>query len=232
VTLVQTHSLRKDFARGGGTVTAVTETDLSIAAGDFISITGRSGSGKTTLLTMLAGVLTPTGGAVLFEGTDIYALPDKKLSALRNREIGFIPQGAGLLKNFTVFDNVRMPQAFAKGNGEPSGRAAFLLEAVGLRDLADAYPHSLSGGEIRRVAIARALFANPRLVVADEPTSDLDPENAQAVMRILKRINGQGTAVILVTHDEKTAADGTRRFVMREGRLEEFPSLPAARRDV
>ena len=220
--LVQARSLRKDFSRGSGTVAAVEGADLSIAVGDFISLTGSSGSGKTTLLAMLAGVLTPTDGAVLFEGTDIPALSDKELSAFRNREIGFIPQGVGILKNFTVLDNVRMPQAFAKGAGAPCGRAAFLLEAVGLGHLADACPLSLSGGEMRRIAIARALFTNPRLVVADEPTNDLDPENAQVVMRLLEKIAGQGAAVILATHEEKTAARGSRRFVMRQGRLEEL----------
>jgi putative ABC transport system ATP-binding protein len=175
---------------------------------------------------MLAGLLTPSEGFVLFDGKDIHALPDREQSALRNREIGFIPQGARLFGNCTVFDNVRMPQVFAKGGGGDSGRAAFLLEAVGLGKLGDAYPASLSGGEIRRIAVARALFANPRLVLADEPTSDLDPENALGVMQLLGSINRSGTAVLVATHEEETAAFGTRRLAMREGRLEELPADP------
>jgi putative ABC transport system ATP-binding protein len=219
--LVQTHDLGRNFPRGGKTFAAVAGVDLSVAEGDFLTVTGRSGSGKTTLLVMLAGLLTPSEGVVLFDGKELHALSDREQSALRNGEIGFIPQGARLFGNFTVFDNVRMPQVFAQGNGENSGRAAFLLEAVGMGNLGDAYPAGLSGGEIRRIAIARALFANPRLVLADEPTSDLDPENAQAVMQLLGRINRLGTTVIVVTHEEKTAAFGTRRLTMREGRLVE-----------
>jgi putative ABC transport system ATP-binding protein len=193
---------------------------MAVASGDFATVTGASGSGKTTLLTLIAGLASPTSGTVLFKGRDMHALPDRELSALRNRDIGFVPQGAGLLGNLTAYDNVRAPQLFAGKGAEDSGRADFLLEAVGIRHLADEYPSSLSGGEMRRASIARALFNDPALLVADEPTSGLDPENTRIVMELLQRINRQGTTIIVVTHEREVASFGSVRFTMRDGILE------------
>ena len=217
--LLEASNLSKEFLRGQQSIMAVNKVELRVDAGDFVSITGRSGSGKSTLLTLLLGLLSPTGGQVLFRGTDIHALPDRELSVLRNRDMAFVPQGAGLLGNFNVLDNVRMPQVFAHGQLADSGRALFLLEEMGLARLKDEYPANLSGGEIRRVAIARALFNRPCLLMADEPTSDLDPENSQLVMRLLQNCNEHGTAVILVTHEEEFAGFGKTRLAMKEGRL-------------
>ncbi len=221
--LLQATGLRKEFhrrsAQGAASFAAVSAVDISVAEGEFITITGTSGSGKTTLLTLLAGLATPTSGTVLFKGENMYAMSDKKLAGLRNREISFIPQGMGLLGNVTVFDNVRAPQLFAGKDGADSGRADFLLEAVGLRDLAWEYPQALSGGETRRVAIARALFNEPAVLIADEPTSDLDPENTRQIMELLCKANEQGTAVIVVTHDHDVARYGKTRFSMQQGRL-------------
>lgn len=219
--LLQTRCLCKTFTRDRFTVNAVDCIDFHVAEGDFITITGNSGSGKTTLLTLLAGLLSPDSGAMIFNGQDLHALPDAARSGLRGREIGFVPQGASLLGNFTAVDNIRMSQAFMRDGAASSERTGFLLEAVGLTPLADAYPAHMSGGEMRRVAIARALFNSPRLVLADEPTSDLDPENSHGVMDLLERINALGTAVVVVTHEEAAAARGRRRLHMRAGRLEE-----------
>ena len=218
--ILECHFLRKDFQRGSIGFTAVEDVDFSVAAGECITITGKSGSGKTTLVTMLAGLLTPTGGCVRYEGQDIYSLSDRALSLLRGRNIGFVPQGTSLLSSFTVVDNIRMSQAFCRdGSASAAERAEFLLDAMGMSALSQAMPSSLSGGELRRVAIARALFHAPDVLLADEPTSDLDPENTQIVMAMLQNINTQGTALIVVTHEESVAAHGRKRFAMESGRL-------------
>jgi putative ABC transport system ATP-binding protein len=217
--LLRARDLRKDFVRGDASFAAVLGASLDVAEGDFITVSGKSGSGKTTLVTMLAGLLRPTAGRLAFDGQDVCSLSDKRLAALRNREIGFVPQGASLLGNYTAFDNVRMPQVFAGREKTGSDRAAFLLEAVGVGHLAKAFPSSLSGGEVRRVAIARALFNSPRLLVADEPTGDLDPENSRAIMDFFAAINAQGTAVIVVTHEDEAAKRGARHFAMCAGEL-------------
>lgn len=222
--LVEARELTKEFSRrgakGGSLFAAVSGADMAVAEGDFVSVTGASGSGKTTLLTLLAGLASPTSGAVLFKGKDLHALSDRELSALRNRDIGFVPQGTGLLGNLTVYDNVRAPQLFAGKGSDDSGRTEFLLEAVGIEHLADEYPSSLSGGEMRRASIARSLFSDPALLIADEPTSDLDPENTCIVMELLQRFNRQGTTVIVVTHEKNVADYGTVRFAMSGGVLE------------
>lgn len=217
--LLRAHDLRKEFSRGNASFAAVLGASLDVAEGDFITVSGKSGSGKTTLVTMLAGLLRPTEGRLAFDGRDVYSLSDKQLAALRNREIGFVPQGTSLLGNYTVFDNVRMPQVFAGKEKTGSDRAAFLLEAVGVGHLAKAFPSSLSGGEMRRVAIARALFNSPRLLVADEPTADLDPENSRMIMDFFASANARGTAVIIVTHENDAAKRGTLGFVMRAGEV-------------
>lgn len=223
MSLLEAVSLSKDFQRrtalGRARFAAVSEVDLSVAPGEFVTVTGRSGSGKTTLLTMLAGLAAPTRGSVLFKGRDIYSLTDRELSALRNSAISFIPQGMGLLGNLTVYDNIRAPLLFAGKNCPESDRADFLLEEVGLSDLALEYPQSLSGGEMRRVSIARALFSEPDILIADEPTSDLDPENTEIVMRLLGKAVRHGAAVIVVTHEKEVALCGTRRFFMKNGKL-------------
>ncbi|MDR2745519.1 MAG: ABC transporter ATP-binding protein [Desulfovibrio sp.] len=217
--LLHARDLRKDFVRGDASFAAVLGASLDMAEGDFITVSGKSGSGKTTLVTMLAGLLRPTAGRLAFDGRDVGSLSDKQLAALRNREIGFVPQGASLLGSYTAFDNVRMPQVFAGKEKTGSDRAAFLLEAVGVGHLADAFPSSLSGGEARRVAIARALFNSPRLLVADEPTGDLDPENSRAIMDFFANVNAQGTAVLIVTHEGEAAKRGALNFAMRAGDL-------------
>jgi ABC-type antimicrobial peptide transport system, ATPase component len=224
--LFETINLCKEFQRrtatGSAGVPAVHEVNLTVDEGEFITITGVSGSGKTTLLTLLAGLASPTGGEVLFRGRALTALPDRELSRIRNRDIGFVPQGTGLLGNLTIMDNVRAPQIFAGGNAADSSRAGFLLETVGLADLALEYPKNLSGGEMRRASIARALFNEPLVLLADEPTSDLDPENTGMVMNLLGEIHRQGTTVIVVTHELGVAACGTRRLRMAHGLLGPF----------
>ncbi|MDR2370349.1 MAG: ABC transporter ATP-binding protein [Treponema sp.] len=217
--LLELRELSKEYRRGGRVFNAVNRVNLSVEPGDFISITGRSGSGKTTLLNMGAGLLNPTGGTVLFEGKDVYTLRDKDISFLRTEKIGYVPQGQSLLSNFTDFDNVRIPWALFKRGGDVEGRAFTLLEKVGISHLAASYPKELSGGEMRRAAIARALVNKPRLLIADEPTGDLDTETTAEIMKLFKAVAQEGTAVLIVTHELDTLDYGNKTYSMDAGNL-------------
>ena len=184
---------------------AVETLDLELPKGKLIEISGQSGSGKSTLLNILAGLLKPDTGSVCFEGLDIYRLDDAALSRLRNDHFGVVPQTPSILSSLNVADNVRLPLALY-GKKDEDHRTKALLEMLNIMDLAFSMPTKLSGGEIRRVAIARALICKPDIIFADEPTSNLDDDNTQAVLNCLKRVSEQGTTVLLVTHD--SAADG------------------------
>jgi putative ABC transport system ATP-binding protein len=218
--LLELRELTKEYKRGGRAFNAVNHVSLSLEAGDFVSITGRSGSGKTTLLNMGAGLLRPTGGTVLFEGNDIYGLKDKDISFFRNEKIGYVPQGHSLLSNFSVFDNVCIPWFLFKREGDVEGRAFILLERVGISGLAGSYPRELSGGEMRRAAIARSLINEPRLLIADEPTGDLDAQTTEEIMGLFRSIAGEGTAVLIVTHELEALDYGNRAYSMDGGNLE------------
>lgn len=198
---------RRYFRAGTGTNVfyALQKTDLTVEAGKVIEITGRSGGGKSTLLNVCAGLLEPTEGKVFLDNTDIYALDDVKRSALRAESVGVIPQGQTALKNLTVLENVLLPCNMYGITGKEQD-AVQLLEKVGIAHLKDAYPTELSGGEMRRLSIARAMIRDPGVILADEPTGDLDDENTKEVFRLLRIAADNGCAVLLVTH-EKEAAD-------------------------
>lgn len=198
---------------------AVSETDLVLEKGKITAITGRSGSGKSTLLNMFAGLLSPSSGRVLFDDTDIYSLDDKKLSVLRNRYFGVIPQGQTGLDSLTVMENVKLPFVLYNKDGKAQERAEALLEKVGIDGLADAYPKELSGGEVRRLAIARALINAPEVILADEPTGDLDDENTAAVLKLLREAADEGAAVLLVTHDSDARDHADILYRMNSGNL-------------
>jgi putative ABC transport system ATP-binding protein len=217
--LLELRELTKEYKRGDKAFNAVNGVTLSVERGDFISITGRSGSGKSTLLNMSAGLLKPTAGTVLFDGQDIFSLTDRSISLLRNERIGYVPQGQSLLSNFTVLENICIPWFLFKHKGEPEERALFLLGKTGISHLAASYPKELSGGEMRRVAIARALINSPALLIADEPTSDLDAETTAEIMRLLSAIAKEGTAVLIVTHELDTLSYGNKVYSMNEGNL-------------
>ncbi|HEX2946989.1 MAG TPA: ABC transporter ATP-binding protein [Clostridia bacterium] len=220
--LLELRQLRKDYKRGEKTFPAVDNIDLSVRQADFICIKGRSGSGKSTLLGMIAGLLSPTSGSIGFEGRDFSELSDQVLSYIRNTSIGYIPQGRSILSNLTVFDNVRLPFFLQGRKGNPSERALSLLHDMGLGGLADAYPAQLSGGELRRVSIARALINSPSLILADEPTGDLDQLTARGIVQLFKEISTAGTAVIMVTHEPDLSGYGNNRlFTMDSGSLTE-----------
>ena len=211
---------RRYFRRsqGSNVFYAVTETDFSLSSGELTVIIGRSGSGKSTLLNMLAGILQPTGGQVYYDETDIYALDDAKRSAFRNREIGVIAQGQTGLQSLTVLENILLPSRMYAGEDKTVAGLA-LLERLGIAHLQGVYPNELSGGEMRRLAIARALLGQPAVLLADEPTGDLDNENTHIVLGLLREAANQGAAVLLVTHEMEAAAYADHLYRMDGGVL-------------
>ena len=217
--LIDVKRVGKRYERGGRPFWAVKGATLTVSEGEFVTLLGRSGSGKSTLLNMVVGLLAPTEGTVTLCGQALAGMSDEAASALRNRAVGFVPQGAGVLSTLTVLDNVRLPSYLSAGVREEEGRALELLEAVGLKELANQYPSALSGGELRRVAIARALMNRPKVIVADEPTSSLDADNAAMVVDIFKKLARGGTGVLMVTHDTSSIEQSDRLFDMVGGVL-------------
>jgi ABC-type lipoprotein export system ATPase subunit len=219
--LIETQNLTKVYRLKEYEVEAVRDVNLAVAEGEFISIVGHSGSGKTTLLSLIGGLTKPTYGRVLIDGIDIWSLSDEELSRMRNRKIGFMFQFSSLIPTLTVRDNMLLPAALSgKVGSAEMKRARELLELVGLADKINAYPTQLSGGQQRRVAIARAFMNSPKIILADEPTGDLDEKSEMHVMKLLKAMNEvEGTTIILVTHSRELAAQTQRRLVMKNGRL-------------
>ena len=199
---------------------AVKDVSLELHPGEVTLLTGRSGSGKTTLLHMLAGLLTPTGGSVWLDDADLYSLPDAALSRLRSQRIAVIPQGRSAVDTLSVLENVLLPAQLngQRGNVEDALR---WLDALGIAKLRDARPAELSGGELRRMAIARALSGSADVILADEPTGDLDDENTETVLALLRKSAVEdGKAVLLVTHDREALPYGTRVYRMDGGSME------------
>lgn len=215
-------NLSKEYKRSSGhTFKAVNNVNLTIEDGDFVNIIGRSGSGKSTLLNVAAGMLSPSSGKIILDGEDISQKKDSELSIIRNNKIGFIPQGASALPNLTVIENILMPFYLYPHGGDGEGRAYILMEFLRIEHLADSYPSELSGGELRRALIARSMINSPEIIIADEPTSDLDINSAREVMEIFSRINSEGTSILLVSHDLENLRYGKRVFTMSEGALTE-----------
>jgi putative ABC transport system ATP-binding protein len=219
--ILKVNGLTKEYKREGTAFFAVHDVSLQLSAGDFFCITGRSGSGKSTLLNLLAGLLKPTRGSIEIEGRDISSFNDEEASAYRNSKIGYIPQGHSVLTNLTVLDNVRLPYYFFRRKGDVTDKAMSLLERAGIPHLARSYPKQLSGGELRRVSIARALMNDPVILMADEPTNDLDARTTAEMMKLFREISQKGTAVLMVTHDLEAAQSANRIFKMDMGILTE-----------
>ena len=216
---LEVKNLSRIFFRGDREFTAVDSVNFTIHSGDFISITGDSGSGKSTLLNLIAGLLLPTSGEILIDGKNIEKGSDEKLAHIRNTRVGYVPQGQSLLSNLTVLDNVRLPYYLSKRDGSPDKRAKELLDHLGIGHLAGCYPASLSGGEQRRAAVARALINKPDILIADEPTNDLDADNANEIASLFRQIADEGTAVLMVTHNLDTTASADGNYVMKNGQL-------------
>ena len=213
--------LCKEYTRGGGKFFAVDHVSLTVEPGDYVNIIGRSGGGKSTLLNIAAGMLAASSGTVELNGVSLAGKKDAELSRIRNEQIGFIPQGASALPNLTVLENVLLPFCLYPRGGDGEGSARLLLERFGIENMADAYPSELSGGEVRRALIARALVNHPQLLIADEPTSDLDVESTQGIMEEFSRLNAEGMTILLVSHDLDTLRYGKRVYSMSEGKLTE-----------
>ena len=217
--LLKTKALSKSFARGRNSFFAVKNVDFSISASDFVFIVGRSGSGKTTFLNLVSGILDPTQGHVFFEDEDISSMSDTAKSFYRNESIGFVPQSLAYLPNLSVFDNVRVPFFLFNRDGDSEGRALSLLELMDIAHLKNEMPQNLSGGEVKRMLIARALMNSPKLLIADEPTANLDKETSETVMNLIKSVNKLGTAVLIVTHDSEILDENSTIYKMDAGEL-------------
>ncbi len=221
--------LRKSYESGNERVDAVVAASLTLEAGEFVSIIGRSGSGKSTLLAMVGALTRPSQGEVFFAGERLWAFRETELADLRRREIGFIFQFSSLLPNLRAIDNVALP-ALLGGDVAPDSayaRAHDLLSRVGLFHRTSTFPGEMSGGEQRRVAVARALINRPRLLLADEPTSDLDEETEEEIVTLLEALRSEeGFALLLVTHNRDLAARAERQLEMKQGRLCEQDEAP------
>lgn len=219
MTQIEVSGLSKIFSIGEQDITAVDKVSLIIEKGEFVSIVGHSGSGKTTLISIIGGIMKPTSGTVLFDGQDICSLDDDNLSSYRNENIGFMFQFASLLPMLTSTENVLLPGLFSKKkNMNAVKKAEEYLSLVGIGDKAAAYPSQLSGGQQRRVAIARALMYDPPVILADEPTGDLDEETEADIMELFRKLNREKMMTfIIITHNSELAGLASRRLRMTRG---------------
>ena len=219
--LVEIRDVCKIYNPGENEVRALDHVSVSIEEGEFVAIIGQSGSGKSTLMNMLGCLDVPTSGLYRLHGQDVSELDDNELSDIRNREIGFIFQGFNLIPNLTALENVELPLIYRgvrKGKRKNLSRTA--LEKVGLKNRMDHRPAEMSGGQQQRVAIARAIAQAPPVILADEPTGNLDSHSTQEIMEILKDLHREGSTVILITHDNEIAAQAKRVIKIKDGRVE------------
>ena len=219
--VLEARGIVRGFAEGSGSLQVLRGLQLQVAAGERIAIVGVSGSGKTTLLQVLGGLDAPDAGEVLVQGQDIHAMPERQRCAMRNRTLGFIYQFHHLLPEFSALENVAMPLLVRREPvADAMARARDLLQQVGLSERLSHRPHQLSGGERQRAAVARALVTQPRLVLADEPTGNLDGANAAQVFELMLELNRErGTSLVVVTHDRRLAARMDRVLVLKDGIL-------------
>ena len=218
--MMQVQSISKMYSRAGVPVTALRDISFEIAAGEFVVIRGASGSGKSTLLNILGCLDAPTSGTYRLDGTDVSRKTDAELSRIRSRKVGFVFQSFNLLPRTTAIENVELPMIYAD-RAVSCARAAAALERVGLGHREHHFATELSGGEQQRVAIARALINDPAVILADEPTGNLDEAAGATVMELLRALSGEGRTIILVTHDPAVAAHARRTLAIRDGALEE-----------
>ena len=218
--MIELSAIRKTYRLGGSDIHALDGIDLRVARGEFVAIMGPSGSGKSTLLNVLGGLDRPDSGRYRLAQDEVSALDDDAASAVRNRRIGFVFQSFHLLPRLTVLENVLLPQRYARAPdaGAPA-RARALLERIGLGQRLDHLPGQLSGGQLQRAAIARALLNQPDLLLADEPTGNLDSNSADDVMALLRELHAGGQTLVLVTHDPAIAASAQRTIHLRDGRV-------------
>ncbi len=217
--VVRISSVRKVYDADGEAVVALKNVSLSVDAGEFLALMGPSGCGKSTLLHIVGAMDRPTEGEAWIEDTPIHQLPEEELTLVRRNRVGFVFQFFHLLPTMTVEENVALPLLLANGSGVDHARVAAILETVGLRDRRRARPNQLSGGELQRAALARAIVHNPSLVVADEPTGNLDSENGRIVLEWLSRLADKGTSIVMATHSDTAAEYATRTLRLTDGQL-------------
>lgn len=224
--MIAVRNLVKTIRNGANEIQIIRDITFDVPARQFLAVMGPSGSGKSTLLGLIAGLDWPSSGSILIDGEDITTLPEDQMARLRGRKLGFVFQSYHLIPTLTALENVMLPMEFngSLSNGTPSNfavtRANYLLDSVGLADRRGHYPVQLSGGEQQRVALARAFMMKPSVLLADEPTGNLDSENGRHVLELLLRLNKEEeTTLVLVTHDELLASHAERRLVLKDGRV-------------
>jgi putative ABC transport system ATP-binding protein len=219
--LIKISQIKRDFALGNEIVYVLKGIDLEINKGEYVALMGPSGSGKSTLMNLLGCLDTPTSGTYVLNGKDVSQMQDDELADIRNKEIGFIFQTFNLLPRTTALDNVALPMIYAgHSKSERTTRATEVLKQVNLADRMDHQPNQLSGGQRQRVAIARALVNKPSIILADEPTGNLDSKTSEEIMALLEEIHKNGNTIIVVTHEEDIAAHAKRIIRMRDGMIE------------
>lgn len=224
--MIELRKASKRYQQGTREVYALRDVSLTIKNGEFLSIMGPSGSGKSTLLNLMGGLDQPTSGEIFFDGKSLHGMSDNELTLIRRRKIGFIFQFFNLLPLLTATENVGLPLLVdGLPFSEVKPRAEALLQKVGLGERTENRPEELSGGEMQRVAIARALITNPAVILADEPTGNLDSHAGEEILFLLKSLNDQNQTIILVTHDPRAAAYGSRIITLKDGKVSEDISI-------
>lgn len=220
---IELKDISKTFWQNGIERTVLKNTSLKLQRGKIIALTGVLGAGKSTLLSIAAGIQKPSSGSVFWNGTDIAEFSDDEISKLRNKNIGFVSQEYSLIPSLNVLDNVRLPFFLTDGSKSDARQTIFrareLLVQLGLEKLSESFPGTLSGGENRRTVIARALMNDPEIIIADEPSSNLDSEQADKINQIFRTLAKNGKAVLLATHDEKAAASCDEHYILENGKL-------------
>lgn len=233
--ILEVKNLTKAYVRDHIPFLATDDISVTVDGSEFVSIMGKSGSGKSTFINLVSGLLNPDKGTIILNGEDITKLKDRDVSSLRSSVLGYIPQGNSTIASLDVLGNVLLPyylrnksktgKTTKKSDRELKARALEVLDRVGIAHLKNSLPSRLSGGELRRVAIARSLVGKPELLIADEPTSDLDPATTTEILDLFASINKEGTAIIMVTHDEDADAYANRKFTMEHGKLSDRASF-------
>ena len=219
--LIKITNIKRDFVLGNEIVYVLKGIDLEINKGEYVALMGPSGSGKSTLMNLLGCLDTPTSGTYILNGKDVSQMRDDELAEIRNKEIGFVFQTFNLLPRTTALDNVALPMIYAGySKSERNKRATEVLHQVNLADRMDHQPNQLSGGQRQRVAVARALVNRPSIILADEPTGNLDSKTSEEIMKLLEEIHTKGNTLIVVTHEEEIAAHAHRIIRLRDGMIE------------
>lgn len=219
-TLIETQNVYKTYKLGTDVINALSGININIKKGEFVSIVGKSGSGKSTLMHLIGLLDTPTSGKILLNDNDVSSLNQNELAYLRNKSIGFVFQSFNLLQRTSSIDNVILPLKYSKTpKSEWNHRANKMLDIVGLSERKNNKPNELSGGQKQRVAIARALINEPDLILADEPTGNLDSKTGAEIIDLFKKLNKSGKTIVIVTHDEELADVATRKIIIRDGKV-------------